>query len=57
MRQSKSVNEAEIKAFTDQALFTKSPNLKGKDAIDRDVDHGGCDYRCCFNDWHFVILT
>ena len=57
MRQSTSLNEAEIKAFTDQALFTKSPNLKGKDAIDRDVDHSGCDYRCCFNDWHFVILT
>ena len=30
MRQSKSLNEAEIKAFTDQALFTNSPNLKGR---------------------------
>ena len=30
MRQSKSLNEAEIKAFTDQALFTKLPNLKGR---------------------------
>jgi hypothetical protein len=30
MRQSTSLNEAEIKAFTDQALFTKSPTLKGR---------------------------
>jgi hypothetical protein len=30
MRQSTSLNEAEIKAFTDQALFAKSPTLKGR---------------------------
>ena len=30
MRQSTLVNEAEIKAFTGQALFTKSPTLKGR---------------------------
>jgi hypothetical protein len=30
MRQSISLNEAEIKAFTDQALFVKSPTLKGR---------------------------
>ena len=30
MRQSTSLNEAEIKAFTDQALFTKSLTLKGR---------------------------
>ena len=30
MRQSTSLNEAEIKAFTDQALFTNSPTLKGR---------------------------
>jgi hypothetical protein len=30
MQQTKSLNKAEIKAFTDQALFTKSPNLKGR---------------------------
>ena len=30
MRQSTSLNEVEIKAFTDQALFTKSPTLKGR---------------------------
>ena len=29
MRQSTSLNEAEIKAFTDQALFAKSPTQKG----------------------------
>jgi len=30
MRQSTLVNEAEIKAFTGQALFTKSPTLNGR---------------------------
>jgi len=30
MRRSTSLNEAEIKAFTDQALFAKSPTLKGR---------------------------
>ena len=30
MRQSTSLNESEIKAFTDQALFAKSPTLKGR---------------------------
>ena len=30
MRQSTLVNEAEIKAFTGQALFTKPPTLKGR---------------------------
>ena len=30
MRQSTSLNEAESTAFTDQALFTKSPTLKGR---------------------------
>jgi hypothetical protein len=30
MRQSTPLNETEIKAFTDQALFTKSPTLKGR---------------------------
>ncbi|MDC1408372.1 hypothetical protein N8524_08620 [Candidatus Puniceispirillum sp.] len=30
MRQSTSLNEVEIKAFADQALFTKSPTLKGR---------------------------
>jgi hypothetical protein len=30
MRQSTSLNEAEIKAFIDQALFTKSLTLKGR---------------------------
>jgi hypothetical protein len=29
MRQSTSLNEAEIKAFTDQALFAKPPTQKG----------------------------
>ena len=30
MRLSTSLNEAEIKAFTDQALFAKPPTLKGR---------------------------
>ena len=30
MRQSTSLNEAEIEAFTDQTLFAKSPTLKGR---------------------------
>ena len=30
MRQSTSLNEAEIKAFTDQALFAKPQTQKGK---------------------------
>ena len=30
MRQSTSLNGAEIMAFTDQALFTKSATLKGR---------------------------
>ena len=29
MRQSTSLNEAEIRAFTDQALFAKPPTQKG----------------------------
>ena len=53
MRQSTSLNEAEIQAFTDQALFAKPQTQKGKDAIGRDVDHGRCHYGHCFNDRHF----
>ena len=53
MQKSTSLNEAEIKAFTDQALFARSPTPKGKGAIGRDVDHGGRHYGNCFNDWHF----
>ena len=30
MRQSTSLNEAEIRAFTDQTLFAKSPTLEGR---------------------------
>jgi hypothetical protein len=41
-----------FKAFTDQALFAKPPTQR-EDAIGRDVDHGGCHYGHCFNDWHF----
>ena len=53
MRQSTSLNEAEIQAFTDQALFAKPQTQKGKMPIGRDVDHGRCHYGHCFNDRHF----
>ena len=54
MRQSTSLNEAEIQAFTDQALFTKPQTQKGKDTICRRVvGHRGGYYGHYYNDWHY----
>ena len=54
MRQSTSLNEAEIQAFTDQAFFTKPQTQKGRMPFVAAmwVIAGGY-YGHCFNDWHF----
>jgi hypothetical protein len=54
MRQSTSLNEAEIQAFTDQASFTKPQTQKGKGTIcRRDVGHREGYYGHYYNHWHF----
>jgi hypothetical protein len=41
------------KGFYRSGVICQAAELKGKHAIDRDVEHGGCHYGHCFNDWHF----
>ena len=54
MRQSTSLNEAEIQAFTDQALFNKPQTQKGKvPFVVAMWVTAGAIMGISYNDWHF----